>query len=457
MLYIMRMLAPLSSTRERLAGSPDRVGWLPVLAARQSTEVQFRDWTQGRVVRSLGTNAGAVRLPFQTWHHFKEAFAPELVERAVRESPIAVHHLLDPFGGSGTSGLSAQFLGVASTSIEVNPFLADVIRAKTARYDSAALVRDLGRVMKRARHRSGTTGRFAACPPTFVEPGNKERYLFGAEVAERLAVLLDAFEAVEIEPHRRLFRVLLGGILSSVSNALISGKGRRYRRDWQSRPVDPKSVETLFVESASRAINEIHAHGYRPRVAAQVVNEDSRLAINHCAPAELVIFSPPYPNSFDYTDVYNLELWMLGYLGDGADNRLLRRSTLSSHVQIKREFASAPKGSRRLTRALKLLDKHRDSLWSPWIPEMVGGYFADMGKVLSGCADRLVPSGQIWMVVGDSQYAEISIAVDRILMDLAPQWGLRPVSREPFRSMRASAQQGGRPSLAETLVILAKQ
>lgn len=430
--------------------------WLPALAARRSTEVRFRDWTQGRVVPSLGTNAGAVRLPFQTWHRFKEAFAPELVERAVRESPIPVRHLLDPFGGSGTSALSAQFLGVASTSIEVNPFLADVIRAKIARYNSSALVRDLGLVMRRARRRRGALDRFAACPQTFVEPGHKERYLFSADVAERLASLLDAIEVLEVEAHQRLFRVLLGGILSSVSNALISGKGRRYRRDWQSRPVDPKVVEAAFAESASRAIQEIHAHDHRPAAAVRVLNQDSRAAIARCARADLVVFSPPYPNSFDYTDVYNLELWMLGYLGAGTDNQRLRHATLSSHVQIKREFAPAPKGSRRLSRAMNLLRGHRDALWCSWIPEMVGGYFADMGRILNSCADRLQPGGQVWMVVGDSQYAGISISVDRILLDLAPQWGLRPVSREPFRSMRASAQQGGRADLAETLVILAK-
>jgi hypothetical protein len=43
----------------------------------------FDDWTRQRSVRSLSTNAGAVELPFQSWRHFKEAFAPELVARAV--------------------------------------------------------------------------------------------------------------------------------------------------------------------------------------------------------------------------------------------------------------------------------------------------------------------------------------------------------------------------------------
>ena len=59
------------------------------------------------------------------------------------------------------------------------------------------------------------------------------------------------------------------------------------------------------------------------------------------------------------------------------------------------------------------------------------------------------------MVVGNSQYAGITVPVDQILIDLAPYWGLRLCAREPFRSMRLSAQQGGHPELAENLIVLA--
>ena len=41
--------------------------------------VSFEKWAGQRELVSDGTNAGAKVLPFQTWHHFKEAFAPELV------------------------------------------------------------------------------------------------------------------------------------------------------------------------------------------------------------------------------------------------------------------------------------------------------------------------------------------------------------------------------------------
>jgi hypothetical protein len=88
---------------------------------------------------------------------------------------------------------------------------------------------------------------------------------------------------------------------------------------------------------------------------------------------------------------------------------------------------------------------------------MVGGYFADMVQILKSITSHLPARGQIWMVVGDSRYAGVPIRVDEILAQLAASMGCRLVRKEPFRSMRASPQQGGSQSLAETLLVLTRK
>jgi hypothetical protein len=52
------------------------------------------------------------------------------------------------------------------------------------------------------------------------------------------------------------------------------------------------------------------------------------------------------------------------------------------------------------------------------------------------------------LVIGDSQYAGIAIPAAEIIGALAERDGLVLRGYEPFRSMRLSAQQGGRPELA---------
>lgn len=416
----------------------------------------FEAWTGGREAATVSTNAGADELPFQRWHRFKEAFSPELIKQAVQESPVPVRRLADPFGGSGTSALTCQFLGVQPVTIEVNPFLADLISAKLAIYHIPELLSALTRV---ARNATASRSRGAVLirdlPPTFVEPGVKERWLFDLPVIVQIARLRQAIEA-EINPAVvRLFRVLLGGLMVGFSNAAVSGKGRRYRVNWQERRVDPACVLPTFADAVAAAIVEIGACATRPVREGVVLHGDSRKLLQTVGKIDQIACSPPYPNSFDYTDVYNLELWVLGYLKSSIENRDLRQSTLSSHVQISRDFAAAPRCPR-LDKTMRALRHAGDTLWDPRIPAMVGAYFADLQSLMRTCAQLLPPEGQAWFVVGDSQYAGIHVQVAKILADLAPSVGLKVERTTPFRSMRVSPQQSGRHMLSEDLVVFSR-
>ena len=170
---------------------------------------------------------------------------------------------------------------------------------------------------------------------------------------------------------------------------------------------------------------------------------------------DLVIFSPPYPNSFDYTDIYNLELWMLGYLSCRDDNAALRKETVRSHVQVKRDFSTEELPSRELKRSYRLLCRRRKDLWDNDIPEMVLAYFGDMNIVLRQVRRKLRPGGKAFLAVGNSKYAGVVIDAARIVSELAPSVGFGFCRAEGIRSMRASAQQGGRHELSESLVVLA--
>jgi hypothetical protein len=225
---------------------------------------------------------------------------------------------------------------------------------------------------------------------------------------------------------------------------------------WEARKIEPRHVDHLFQARAERAISEVHEYRFRGHRGYSLLRGDCVKEIVKSPSADIAIFSPPYPNSFDYTDVYNIELWMLGYLENQQSNRSLRASTLCSHVQIKREFSPAPKGSRRLTIAINKLKKVKADLWSPWIPDMVGGYFHDMHAVLATLHGKLNEGGEVWAVVGDSRYAGVRIPVANVLADYAPLIGYRVITLEPFRSMRSSAQQGGQHELDETLIVLRK-
>lgn len=414
----------------------------------------FDDWTGGRSLPTIGTNAGAAVLPFQAWRHFKEAFAPELIEHAIRETPGTVRHIVDPFGGSGTTALAAQFLGVRPTTIEVNPFLADLIEAKIGSIDFDRATRDLRVVVETVASTKPPKPVFVAAPATFVEPGSGGRWIFARDVAARILAYRRAIEMLADSDIRRLLRVALASTLIPVSNVTISGKGRRYRSGWERRPVDPDLVDRLFRDGVVQALYDLRRYRARPCRDYVLLRGDARDLALSVGAHDLAVFSPPYPNSFDYTDVYNVELWAMGYLGSQAENSRLRRATLRSHVQILRDLNAAGLRSPLLDHTVSALQEARSRLWNRHIPEMIGAYMADMLTVLKGLHVGLRPRGRVYMVVGDSRYATIDVPVGAILSELAPACDFRVVRAEPCRSMRASPQQGGRHELTETLLIL---
>lgn len=439
-------------TATRPASSPERRG-----PRHDLKDELFDEWVGARRVQHLGSNAGAEPLPFQSWHRFKEAFPPELIKQLIEGAPGEIESCIDPFGGSGTTALAAQFLGVSSTTIEINPFLVDVIRSKVQAYEAEKLGTDLSRVRRSAQMYeppSDPAELFTDVPPTFIEPGLDDRWIFDREVAEQLAALLAAIAPLPDATHRRFFRTLIGGLLADVSNVIVSGKGRRYRRNWQDRRFAADAVVDLFCERAKDAIGDVYEFADRPKVRAHVLHGDAR-AMATRRKHDIAIFSPPYPNSFDYTDVYNLELWMLGYLTNSQDNRELRLSTVTSHVQLLRDYTEAPSGSKTLEQILSDLTDIEDELWSRWIPSMVGAYFADLMQVIDRLRTRLRPGAQCCIVVGDSRYGGVLVPTARILGELAAthEWELE--RSEPVRAMRSSAQQG-LTDLSETLLVLSR-
>lgn len=417
--------------------------------------VAFDEWTRGRQHSVLGSNSGAAPLAFQNWRRFKEAFAPELVERAVTETAQSlgrpVETCLDPCAGSGTTPLACQFLGVHPIAIEVNPYLADLMEAKLADVDVEIVARRLGEVLALA----GVVDPmeiYSGAAQTFVEPGKKGRYLFSAEIAARMAALLSTILNIREEPISKFFRVLLGSAVMEVCNATVSGKGRRYRRHWETLRYTKSDLDRAFQNAVEGAVYDIARYWNRKTRKYQMFRGDARVLLNNVPFVDVAVFSPPYPNSFDYTDVYNIELWALGYLKSSKDNLDLRNKTLRSHVQILRDY-SVDRSTPLIAQTVKSL-KQINGLWNKHIPDMIGAYFGDLELLLSLVRKKLPRSGRVYMVVGDSKYAGVTVPVADAVTEFAPPLGYSVDGIEPFRSMRASPQQGGREELDETLIIL---
>ncbi|MDI1271958.1 SAM-dependent methyltransferase [Polaromonas sp.] len=404
---------------------------------------------------SLTTNQDGKGTAFQRWFHFKEAFSPSFVTAAIDSLGYRPTHIVDPFGGSGTSAITAQLLSIDATTVEVNPFLADVIKAKVSQL-SAEKLRHAAVGFQASL--SGTRSnilRLSHLPPTFIEGPDKPRWIFPLTVARQLSRYLTCIDQIVDAGIQRFFKVVLGAVLVECSNIYVNGKGRRYRRAWQENQPTPEKLDALFALQFNTSFEDVLRFEGRPRSRINVIHGDSRIALAQISePIDLAVFSPPYPNTFDYTDIYNVELWVLGYISSSADNARLRKETLRSHVQISRPYDAPKKSSPLLSRTLDALKHQQSQLWDASIPAMVGAYFRDLEIVLEESQRLLAPSGKVMMVVGDSRYADVRIEVANVIGEIATDMGFGSVTVREVRQMRSSAQQGGRLLLAESIVEL---
>jgi DNA modification methylase len=397
------------------------------------------------------SNVPSITLPFQRWFKFKEAFAPNLISECFSMASGSINTCLDPFGGCGTTGLTSQFLGVKPILSEVNPFIADVAEAKLQKYERKLLLENYLEIRKFVR-KSTDPVVINGLPGTFSSPGVNNRYLFIESTLRQIMKYREAINKIADPQSARLLRVLLGSVLVPLSNVIVNGKGRKYRKNWELTQKSPQDVDMLFENAFLQAISDIERYSDRATTEYTLLRGSCLERIDEFPQGDCAIFSPPYPNSFDYTDIYNIELWVLGYLQSATDNTSLRNSTLRSHVQCKFAERDQVVTSQLLEKTINKLDRAKANLWSPQIPQMVLGYFADLNLLLEKMHSRLRAGGSAFAVVGDSCYCDVNVNVAEILAEIAETCGYEVVEIKHLRQMRKSAQQGGAAVLNESLL-----
>ena len=161
-------------------------------------------------------------------------------------------------------------------------------------------------------------------------------------------------------------------------------------------------------------------------------------------------------NCFDYTEVYKMELWFGDFIKNYSDLKVLRNNSLDSHLN---KYLNKSKLNNNYVDIFINNTSNKD-LWSPKIPLMINGYFADMQKVLRGVHSLLKKNGVCVIVVGNSSYGNIVIPTDAILAKIGLNIGFKKCWIEIARKLGTSSQQYKKinnPSfLRESLVILIK-
>lgn len=415
------------------------------------------------LLRDLGCSNSqyTYQLPRHRWYSVKEAFSPVLVQHAAAASACQKgDSIIDPFGGSGTVSLVASELGLRCTAIEVNPFLAFVSKVKLAQCPGKGFERVANDVIANcSARRSSTLEAFS----TFGEGSGKKKWLFNTSILRAVESAWQATKSVS-EPKQDLTRLAIIAAAMENCNAFRDGKCLRYRRDWRKLRLGKAN----FIESFTRkkfAIRDDLDKGPNVSCMPSILSGDCREILPTIEPEtfDLCVTSPPYLNSFDYTDIYRPELFLGNFVISAEELKQLRQLTVRSHVQANWNRPNGDSYGKLYSRVMKKLQSNGTKLWDYRIPLMVQAYFEDMHHILSELW-RISRSGaQLWLVVATSAYGGVEIPVDRIIGDIGQSvgWSLHEIGvlRNDLRSSgqhwnRANGVAGNAsPRLRESVVV----
>jgi len=397
----------------------------------------------------------AKRVPIHRWYTLKESYSPYLIEELIKTKVVKMPKkgILDPFVGAGSSLLGSQWIGIPSIGVDILPFFCLVSKVKTSwkMYD-IKIIKEIYEKVKNLDLKEEPN-----ITPLTLSTFSK---VYDIKTLKELLVIKEFILNLDrdLELYRDLLKIILASILEPTSIAKKDGKGLKIVRE---KPLErPKDA---FLRKLEEVINDLNIVYYFLRLKyanVQVLNDDARqLSKVPRGEADLVVFSPPYLNTFDYTEVYKLELWFLDFVKNRNEWYELRRRTFRSH--------NLAKWTRTEYWSHKVLDKveeylKKQELWCKDIPVIVRDYFDDMYLTLKALYDVTHDECWVAIVVGNSAYGGIIIPVDLLIMRSAVDVGFRPMKLLIVRELGTSSQQlrllkgDIRKLLRESVIILRK-
>lgn len=399
--------------------------------------------------------------PIHRWYPFVEGYSKEFIKSIIDEVNKKDLVCLEPFSGSGTTSLELQHNNIPCYSFEINPLMFIIAKVKLENdYDlnKVELWHDFIQT-----NRAVINADLKTVFSTLYEGDNKEKWNYDKVVGLAVQKLKTSISLVKEEKYKNLFFVVLSSILLDVSNLYRNGKCLSYKKNWKEINLSEADVFKKFDDKIDKEIKiDIQSIKKSKQNNRDILfNEDSRVGIETKVPdnsIDLVITSPPYLNSRDYTDTYMLELKTLGLTSSYEAVRNLREKTFRSHVQIKWEDDESI-NNRTLNNTLKLLkgcSKEQD-IWNSSILDMVRLYFVDMKKIFHVLYTKVKIGGRIYFNVSNSAYFNVMINTLEICAEIAENEGFNVIEIRKARKLKSSPQQKEQiENLLEGVIVMEK-
>jgi DNA modification methylase len=395
-----------------------------------------------------------VNLPRHRWYYYKEGFSPDLVKKAIELSKIEKDGIiLDPFNGSGTTTLTASLNSYRSIGIEVNPFTSFLSKAKVKNVDTEKLNDIKEFILNNAEEGEESLLKGYS---TFSETDKITKWLFNDSVLDSFYGGWLASKKIASYNLRKIIQLAL--IVSAMQNcnATRDGKCLRYRENWENYKYNKETFLSSLRTNFAIIFEDVK--GFPITTQPKILKGDARIVLSNkeIDKFKLCITSPPYLNTFDYTDIYRPELFLGEFVKNNDELYKLRLNTIRSHIQAKWTPPSISNFGELYKNSIKYILEQEKNLMDKKIPVMIQAYFEDMLNILKLLRKKAEKDAQLWMVVSNSAYADKEIQVDLIIAEMAglANWKLKEVGVLREIKRRKTKYSPHVNTLRESVIIL---
>ncbi|MBX3391110.1 MAG: hypothetical protein KF787_00540 [Phycisphaeraceae bacterium] len=376
-------------------------------------------------VRALGVTFQETRRhPVHRWYPYVEGFSATYVRDTLMRDGRIPKSVYDPFGGAGTTMLTASALGVSSYYSEINPLMVFVADAKTrcahwarthyerfcktANHFTAAMT-------KREMDRRGAHVDVAAIDRAFPE-----RDFFDQEHLRHLLAARDLARDIATEEPESGAILLLACAANAVGSSHMTRRAdlRRRRSDeYQTRVVDVPASLRKSVEEMTSDILAL------PETMAPTtfLSPDCRmLSEEHNEQFDFALTSPPYLNGTNYFRNTKIELWLLGLIAGETELARFRTQTICAGIN---DVNGGRAAARQFERVELVASKLDVATKDRRIPALVRHYFSDMHAMFAAVHRCLKPDARFVLDIGDSRFYGVHVPTDELLQDVAREAG----------------------------------
>ncbi len=352
-------------------------------------------------------------------HKFPAKFFPELPRYLIRKYSERGDTVLDPMCGSGTTILEALLHQRRSIGIDIDPMarLITKVKATPLLYDS---LENAQKVLNQQINKFDLQSDYNPDIPEFHYRDN----WFRSYVLRELGIIRDSIDKIseqsqlsQLDDIKDFFYVVMSSIIRDVSNA-----DPHCTRTVLRKKVKKKILPGDTIEKFSEQLNQqIDGIKQLTKILSEIEHYPVHLPSTTAIDTELAdesidmaVTSPPYINAVDYPRTHQLEMYWLGFLGDGPLSEV-KRKYIGTETVYKKEYAElGESGLDSLDPILKRiykLDPRRSFITYKFFEDMEN-QFREMMRILK-------PGSRYCVTIGNNLIRGVRVKSHEILSEIA--------------------------------------